>query len=194
MGILMWPSLVPCHSSFFLLLSFLHLWGFVALTTHIHSFIPSHFLGIRIISSEGTHPRSNNNPHIVESPLLSLFFPSLSLSFLNRYDSVTVMFSGIVGFAKYCAENSDAEGAMKIVTMLNDLYTSFDELTDPSRNPNIYKVSRTDSLPFLCRYHFFSVYSYPLFGWMVGWAAFLLLHLHLLYLEPLRLWTRENNR
>lgn len=58
-----------------------------------------------------------------------------------RYDSVTVMFSGIVGFAKYCAENSDAEGAMKIVTMLNELYTSFDELTDPSRNPNIYKVS-----------------------------------------------------
>lgn len=58
-----------------------------------------------------------------------------------RYDSVTIMFSGIVGFAKYCAENSDAEGAMKIVTMLNELYTSFDELTDPSRNPNIYKVS-----------------------------------------------------
>lgn len=59
----------------------------------------------------------------------------------RRYDSVTIMFSGIVGFAKYCAENSDAEGAMKIVTMLNELYTSFDELTDPSRNPNIYKVS-----------------------------------------------------
>lgn len=58
----------------------------------------------------------------------------------NRYDSVTVMFSGIVGFAKYCAENSDAEGAMKIVTMLNELYTSFDALTDPNRNPNIYKV------------------------------------------------------
>lgn len=50
------------------------------------------------------------------------------------------MFSGIVGFAKYCAENSDAEGALKIVTMLNELYTSFDALTDPARNPNIYKV------------------------------------------------------
>ena len=61
----------------------------------------------------------------------------------NRYDSVTVMFSGIVGFAKYCAENSDAE-AMKIVTMLNELYTLFDELTDPSRNPNIYKVSERE--------------------------------------------------
>lgn len=55
------------------------------------------------------------------------------------------MFSGIVGFAKYCADNSDAEGAMKIVTMLNDLYTLFDELTDPSRNPNIYKVRHISS-------------------------------------------------
>lgn len=53
------------------------------------------------------------------------------------------MFSSIVGFAKYCAENSDAE-AMKIVTMLNELYTLFDELTDPSRNPNIYKVSERE--------------------------------------------------
>lgn len=53
---------------------------------------------------------------------------------------MTVMFSGIVGFAKYCAANSDAEGALKIVCMLNELYTSFDELTDPSLNPNIYKV------------------------------------------------------
>lgn len=34
---------------------------------------------------------------------------------------------------------------MKIVTMLNDLYTLFDELTDPSRNPNIYKVRRISS-------------------------------------------------
>lgn len=59
----------------------------------------------------------------------------------RRYDCVTLMFSGIVGFAKYCSENSDAEGAMKIVSMLNELYTSFDALTDPARNPNIYKVS-----------------------------------------------------
>uniref|UniRef100_A0A6B2EBN4 Guanylate cyclase soluble subunit beta-1 n=1 Tax=Phlebotomus kandelakii TaxID=1109342 RepID=A0A6B2EBN4_9DIPT len=58
----------------------------------------------------------------------------------KRYVSVTLMFSGIVGFAKYCAENTDAEGAMKIVKMLNELYTVFDALTDSKRNPNIYKV------------------------------------------------------
>lgn len=44
----------------------------------------------------------------------------------NRYDCVTLMFSGIVGFGQYCAANTDAEGAMKIVKMLNELYTVFD--------------------------------------------------------------------
>lgn len=59
----------------------------------------------------------------------------------KRYDSVTLLFSGIVGFSTYCANNTDSSGAMKIVKMLNDLYTAFDVLTDPIRNPNVYKVS-----------------------------------------------------
>lgn len=58
-----------------------------------------------------------------------------------RYDSVTIIFSGVVGFADYCAANTDAEGAMKIVKMLNELYTVFDALCDTKRIPNIYKVS-----------------------------------------------------
>lgn len=29
---------------------------------------------------------------------------------------------------------------MKVVRMLNVLYTTFDVLTDPRKNPNIYKV------------------------------------------------------
>lgn len=29
---------------------------------------------------------------------------------------------------------------MKIVNMLNELYTAFDVLTDPKKNPNVYKV------------------------------------------------------
>ncbi|CAK1542685.1 unnamed protein product [Leptosia nina] len=58
----------------------------------------------------------------------------------RRYDPVTLLFSGIVGFANYCARNIDHKGAMKIVKMLNDLYTAFDVLTDPKRNPDVYKV------------------------------------------------------
>ncbi|TDG52316.1 hypothetical protein AWZ03_001146 [Drosophila navojoa] len=58
----------------------------------------------------------------------------------KRYDSVTLMFSGIVGFGQYCAANTDPEGAMKIVKMLNELYTVFDALTDSKRNLNVYKV------------------------------------------------------
>ncbi|KAL1130144.1 hypothetical protein AAG570_013082 [Ranatra chinensis] len=58
----------------------------------------------------------------------------------KRYDCVTLMFSGIVGFSDYCAINTDSRGAMKIVRLLNELYTAFDVLTDPKRNPNVYKV------------------------------------------------------
>lgn len=59
----------------------------------------------------------------------------------KRYPSVTLMFSGIVGFSQYCAANTSAEGAMKIVKMLNELYTIFDSLTDSKSNSNVYKVN-----------------------------------------------------
>lgn len=59
----------------------------------------------------------------------------------RRYDCVTLLFSGIVGFSTYCASNADSSGAMEIVQMLNELYTAFDTLTDPKKNPNIYKVT-----------------------------------------------------
>lgn len=59
----------------------------------------------------------------------------------KRYDCVTLMFSGIVGFSQYCAANTSAEGAMKIVKMLNELYTIFDSLTDSKSNSNVYKVN-----------------------------------------------------
>lgn len=58
----------------------------------------------------------------------------------KKFEPVTLMFSGIVGFSKYCAQHTDAAGAMKIVTLLNRLYTRFDVLTDPKKNPNVYKV------------------------------------------------------
>ncbi len=58
----------------------------------------------------------------------------------RRYEMVTLLFSGIVGFADLTARNSDSGGVMKIVRMLNSLYTAFDVLTDPKKNPNIYKV------------------------------------------------------
>lgn len=62
------------------------------------------------------------------------------LNYIYRYDCVTLLFSGIVGFSQYCAANTDAEGAMRIVKMLNELYTIFDSLTDSKRNSNVYKV------------------------------------------------------
>ncbi|KAH9507823.1 Guanylate cyclase soluble subunit beta-1 [Bulinus truncatus] len=57
-----------------------------------------------------------------------------------KYPNVTLLFSGIVGFTQYSAKHSDAEGAIKIVELLNIVYTRFDKLLDPTKNPNIFKV------------------------------------------------------
>ncbi|ODN06498.1 Guanylate cyclase soluble subunit beta-1 [Orchesella cincta] len=56
----------------------------------------------------------------------------------KRFGCVTLLFSGVVGFTEYCARNSNSP--MKIVQLLNAIYTTFDVLTDPRKNPNVYKV------------------------------------------------------
>lgn len=58
----------------------------------------------------------------------------------KRFESVTLLFSGIVGFSEFCSANSDPQGAMRIVDLLNQVYTTFDILTDPKKNPHVYKV------------------------------------------------------
>uniref|UniRef100_A0A6Q2YUN7 Guanylate cyclase soluble subunit beta-1 n=1 Tax=Esox lucius TaxID=8010 RepID=A0A6Q2YUN7_ESOLU len=58
----------------------------------------------------------------------------------KRYDNVTILFSGIVGFNTFCSKHASAEGAIKIVNLLNDVYTRFDILTDSRKNPYVYKV------------------------------------------------------
>ncbi|CAG5125456.1 unnamed protein product, partial [Candidula unifasciata] len=58
----------------------------------------------------------------------------------KKYSDVSLLFSGIVGFANFSARHSDTQGAMKIVELLNTVYIRFDEMLDPSKNPNIFKV------------------------------------------------------
>lgn len=58
----------------------------------------------------------------------------------KRYQHVSILFSGIVGFSDFCARNSDSSGAIRIVNLLNKIYTTFDVLTEPKRNPYVYKV------------------------------------------------------
>lgn len=57
----------------------------------------------------------------------------------KKFDCVTLLFSGVVGFTEYCIKHSNSP--MKIVQLLNAIYTTFDVLTDPKKNPNVYKVS-----------------------------------------------------
>lgn len=56
----------------------------------------------------------------------------------RKYENVTIMFSGIVGFSKFSTSNSDARGAMKIVQLLNTVYTKFDDIL--KRHTNVFKV------------------------------------------------------
>lgn len=58
----------------------------------------------------------------------------------KRFQPVTILFSGIVGFSDFCARNKDSSGAIRIVNLLNKIYTTFDVLTEPKRNPYVYKV------------------------------------------------------
>ena len=53
-----------------------------------------------------------------------------------KYDSVSILFSGICEFNSYCAHNP----AIKVVNLLNEIYTRFDALADP-RIYNVYKVT-----------------------------------------------------
>lgn len=53
-----------------------------------------------------------------------------------KYDSVSILFSGVCDFNRFCNNNSP----MMVVNMLNELYTKFDALAEP-RIYNVYKVS-----------------------------------------------------
>ncbi|KAG8507338.1 Guanylate cyclase soluble subunit beta-1, partial [Galemys pyrenaicus] len=75
----------------------------------------------------------------------------------KRYDNVTILFSGIVGFNAFCSKHASGEGAMKIVNLLNDLYTRFDTLTDSRKNPFVETVGdkymTVSGLPEPCIHH-----------------------------------------
>lgn len=57
----------------------------------------------------------------------------------RKYGNVTIMFSGIVGFSKFSVSNSDVHGAIKIVKLLNTVYTKFDDIL--KQHIDVFKVS-----------------------------------------------------
>lgn len=61
-------------------------------------------------------------------------FNYLSLEFLSQYfENVTVMFSYLDGFVAICSQVD----AMEVVNLVNNMFTSFDKLTEKH---DVYKV------------------------------------------------------
>ncbi|OQV11482.1 Guanylate cyclase soluble subunit beta-1 [Hypsibius exemplaris] len=56
----------------------------------------------------------------------------------RKFDSVTVMFCGIGNFAEMCAKFADTP--IRVVDVLREVWAKFDALTDPKRNPHVFKV------------------------------------------------------
>jgi Adenylate and Guanylate cyclase catalytic domain len=58
----------------------------------------------------------------------------------QRFESVTILFSGIVNFDKFCLDCDAKNAGLQIVSLLNKVYKALDSLLDPTQNPEIYKV------------------------------------------------------
>lgn len=58
----------------------------------------------------------------------------------ERYERVTILFSGIVDFEKFTAARNTTNTGIEIVELLNEVYSRIDTLLDPAINPEIYKV------------------------------------------------------
>lgn len=94
-----------------------------------------------------THRELEDEKKKTDRLMYSILPPSVANELRHRrpvpamkFNNVTLLFSGIVGFSDFCAKNSETQSAVKIVRLLNIVYTKFDELLTPENNPNIYKV------------------------------------------------------
>ncbi|OQV19630.1 Guanylate cyclase soluble subunit beta-1 [Hypsibius exemplaris] len=58
----------------------------------------------------------------------------------QRFESVTILFSGIVNFDKFTQHCDATHAGLEIVNLLNKVYKALDSLLDPTRNPEIYKI------------------------------------------------------
>lgn len=89
-----------------------------------------------------THKDLAEEKELTDQLLYSILPPSVAQELRHKrpvqaekFEMVTVLFSGIVDFASICQNSEPVE----IVQLLNDIYTEFDIRTDPEIN-DVYKV------------------------------------------------------
>ena len=89
-----------------------------------------------------THRDLAEKKELTDQLLYSILPPSVAQELRHKrpvqaekFEMVTILFSGIVNFEKICQNSEPVE----IVQLLNNIYTEFDILTDPQIN-DVYKV------------------------------------------------------
>ena len=89
-----------------------------------------------------THRDLAEEKELTDQLLYSILPPSVAQELRHKrpvqaekFEMVTILFSGIVNFENICQSSEPVE----IVQLLNDIYTEFDILTDPQIN-DVYKV------------------------------------------------------
>ena len=89
-----------------------------------------------------THRDLEEKKDLTDQLLYSVLPPSVAQELRHKrpvqaekFELVTILFSGIVNFEDICQSSEPFE----VVQLLNDIYTGFDILTDPQIN-NVYKV------------------------------------------------------
>ena len=95
-----------------------------------------------IVAALHKRKQTNKQSLFVLSFSLSLSLLSLKHSFcllFQMFHDVSVLFSDVVGFTHICSLISP----MGVVTMLNNMYTAFDQI---SEQHNVYKVSSVNSM------------------------------------------------
>ena len=95
-----------------------------------------------------THKALEEEKKLTDQLLFSILPPSVANELRHKrpvkaekFELVTILFSGIVNFSSIC-QNSEP---VKIVQLLNNIYTKFDLLTDPRINA-VYKVGHLTNI------------------------------------------------
>ena len=89
---------------------------------------------VTVPSSDVVHVQMCAYMYLQVRSVTIAFYDVITYMYVQVYDEVTILFSDVVGFTNICSQIQP----MEVVSLLNDMYTMFDKLTEQFR---VYKVT-----------------------------------------------------